>query len=262
MSIHFESLVYSRITGSSTRKMILGYLANRCGDGGQSFVSKSKIARELECSRQTVITTMAALADDGILILIGQKKVANGFIDEYVICREKLAALPMADGSDSDLSKSGHLSTSFTSHVKDVDTDIEGKGNLSSLSQQSSFFETVEGKGSAREAEFDAEFDKVWAAYPRKVGKDAARAKWRAARRKASKDEIGASLWAHIKVWKAGTETSFIPHLATWLHQGRWKDDPHAAANRSETSDDQLDRLMTPDPLASLADHYKPRKLQ
>lgn len=124
-----------------------------------------------------------------------------------------------------------------------------------------SLLETEKKEGSARE--IDAEFEKVWTHYPRKVGKDAARKAWAKARRKSDKDTIGQSLWAHIKVWNNGTAKGFIPHLATWLNEGRWKDEAEHAANRRETSDEQLNGLMTQDPLASLKDHYStPKEIQ
>lgn len=60
---------------------------------------------------------------------------------------------------------------------------------------------------------FDDEFEKVWKAYPRKVGKGAARKAWAKARKRVSKDEIAPSLWAHIQVWNQGTAKDKIPHL-------------------------------------------------
>lgn len=72
-----------------------------------------------------------------------------------------------------------------------------------------------------------AEFEGWWAAYPRKVGKDAARKSYAAAvKRGATPEELLAAL--HRQRWPE--ELRFIPHAATWLNQGRWQDDPGAAA--------------------------------
>lgn len=109
-------------------------------------------------------------------------------------------------------------------------------------------------------AKIQSEFDAVWAAYPRKVGKGNALKAWVKARKIASKDEIAPGLWAHIKVWNGGTPKDKIPHLATWLNGERWHDDAGAAANRAPTSDEQMDALSAPqeDPLGqSFIDSFK-----
>lgn len=74
---------------------------------------------------------------------------------------------------------------------------------------------------------FPPGFDEFWAAYPRKVGKDAA-AKAFAKRR------VGVGLLAQmlaaISTQKTGEQWQrdggqFIPHPATWLNEGRWQDE-------------------------------------
>lgn len=74
----------------------------------------------------------------------------------------------------------------------------------------------------------DGEFDRFYAAYPRKVGKgQAQKAYAQAVRRKASAAEIMAGLDRAKRRWvDDGTEGQFIPHPATWLNGERWADDP------------------------------------
>jgi hypothetical protein len=86
------------------------------------------------------------------------------------------------------------------------------------------------------------EFEQVWAHFPRKVGKGAARAEWVKARRKATYAAITGPLGLWIKLQR-GTPTDKIPHLRTWLHQERWTDDQTHARNRAETTSDRLDWL-------------------
>lgn len=115
------------------------------------------------------------------------------------------------------------------------------------------------------QSNFDDEFEAVWKAYPRKVGKGNAKKAWTKARKIASKDEIAPGLWSHIKVWNGGTAKDKIPHLATWLNGERWHDDANAAANRSANSDEQLDSLTAPqeDPLGQdFLDSFKPSNQQ
>ena len=70
----------------------------------------------------------------------------------------------------------------------------------------------------------DAAFDTFWAAYPRKVGKDAARKAFS----RVSTD-LGTLLAAieaqkQSRQWKA-EGGRYIPNPATWLNQGRWEDE-------------------------------------
>lgn len=75
----------------------------------------------------------------------------------------------------------------------------------------------------------DSEFDGFWGAYPRKVGKQAARKAYRAARKVASLDAIAAGLRAQLPDLRT-RDLHLVPHPSTWLNQRRWEDDPRAAA--------------------------------
>lgn len=78
----------------------------------------------------------------------------------------------------------------------------------------------------------DAYFEEFYAAYPRHVGKEAARRAFvKAVKNKAPAADIieGARRYAAATA-AAGTETRFIAHPATWLNAGRWSDDMQDAA--------------------------------
>ncbi len=75
-------------------------------------------------------------------------------------------------------------------------------------------------------------FALFWSEYPKKVGKDAAQSAW--ARKVKTQDTIKAIMQAvqehrRSEAWKKDNG-QFIPNPATWLNQGRWKDDPAAAS--------------------------------
>lgn len=83
-------------------------------------------------------------------------------------------------------------------------------------------------------------FDTFWTAYPKKVGKGAARKAWdRAVRAGAKLDEILLQLesLARSEQWLRESGR-FVPNPATWLNQGRWED-PAAQdqAEREEVQD-------------------------
>lgn len=88
----------------------------------------------------------------------------------------------------------------------------------------------------------DEEFERVWAKYPRKVGKGAARKAWAKARAKTGFMTIAAPLALWIKLQR-GADPKFIPHFSTWLIEERWGDNQAHARNRAETTADRLDRL-------------------
>ena len=85
----------------------------------------------------------------------------------------------------------------------------------------------------------NAAFDRFWAAYPKKVGKIAARKAF---------DKVRVpieSLLSAIERQKCGSQWSrdngqYIPNPATWLNQGRWDDeiDQGAAQGRPMTAND------------------------
>src|SRR5262245_37611632 len=84
------------------------------------------------------------------------------------------------------------------------------------------------------------EFDEWWRAYPRKVGKQAARRKYEAARAAgAAADELlaGAERYAGAAI---DADPQYVAHPATWLHQGRWQDEDVGIAPRKRSPVENL----------------------
>ena len=84
-------------------------------------------------------------------------------------------------------------------------------------------------------------FDRFWAAYPRKVGKEKAR-------RAFEKLKPGEAdfllmleeLEQQRKAYHWGKENwKFIPHPATWLNQKRWEDETLVAENSNDNPEDE-----------------------
>lgn len=80
----------------------------------------------------------------------------------------------------------------------------------------------------ARKAEadaLDADFEEFYAAYPRHVGKAAARKAYKAAS-KAGADPVDLVKRARLyAIQREGQDPKYTAHPATWLNQGRWEDD-------------------------------------
>ena len=76
------------------------------------------------------------------------------------------------------------------------------------------------------------DFDRFWAAYPRRVAKLAAQRAW--AKQQPPLDAVLATLAWQVPLW-ADTDPRFIPHASTWIHVGRWMDEPPVARVDPET---------------------------
>lgn len=85
-------------------------------------------------------------------------------------------------------------------------------------------------------------FGRFWEAYPNKVGKRAAELEYeRALKRISGPDPPGAILAGlerakQSRKWRE--EPEFIPHPRTWLHQGRWEDQPLEATPHERPHND------------------------
>jgi len=75
---------------------------------------------------------------------------------------------------------------------------------------------------SKRADALDDGFDEFWNYYPKKIGKDKAKTEWNKKKPKID-DVLNALKWQkESEQWVNG----FIPNPATYLSQGRWKDEP------------------------------------
>lgn len=93
-------------------------------------------------------------------------------------------------------------------------------------------------KGERKPPAWEERFDRFWAAYPNKVGKDAARRAW--AKRKPSEELLKRMLEAleaqrHTKKWTV-EGGRFVPNPSTWLNQGRWEDEVQVAPESAEAA--------------------------
>jgi len=73
------------------------------------------------------------------------------------------------------------------------------------------------------------EFEEFWSVYPRKVGKGQARTAFKAALRKATKDELVSAVTKYAEQVR-GKDIAYIAHASTWLHGERWLDETEATA--------------------------------
>ena len=122
MSRKVAALVYSKQAGSMARKAVLAYFADRANDDGTGvWAAKQRIADEVECSKQTVITTVKGLVADGILLETGKRPNGNGYTVEYAISIVAVEALP-------DSKSDGQGVQNWTGQDLDGSTSLTARG--------------------------------------------------------------------------------------------------------------------------------------
>jgi uncharacterized protein YdaU (DUF1376 family) len=84
------------------------------------------------------------------------------------------------------------------------------------------------------------DFDTFWAVYPNKTGKGIAWAKWQQ-KKPPLVDVLEALKWQVVSIDWLKESGRFVPNPATYLHQGRWMDQPRAPA--SKVSDNTLHNM-------------------
>lgn len=114
--------------------------------------------------------------------------------------------------------------------------------NVLTMTTQSAQSSSESGTSSGQSDTVTSSFELFWKAYPRKVGKLAARVIYRKIltdgrdvtiegeriKLKATHEEIMAGLEAWVRTMRTpaglNVEAKYIPHPSTWLNQGRWED--------------------------------------
>lgn len=82
-------------------------------------------------------------------------------------------------------------------------------------------------------------FDRFWAIYPNKTGKQAALKTWSKLKPSAELTESILAAVEYQKTWDRWTKDGgrYIPNPATWLNQGRWEDEPPDSTAHTEPND-------------------------
>jgi hypothetical protein len=139
----------------------------------------------------------------------------------------------MASNTMSAISKSGAVNNSNRNTLKQTKTVTKhiAQGDQVSLIDTSptliSGLTDIHANRENGVGSHERRFDEFWAAYPRKVGKEAARKAWR--RIKPTADHLAKVLLAIENAKKScqwhKDNGQYIPNPATWLNQGRWDDE-------------------------------------
>lgn len=168
------------------------------------------LAREFNCGRDQIRGVLKELSDAGYMRL-EKSQNAKGHWESRWFVLEEPAGVEQPSARQPATGKQG-----FGESGPITRTDLPRTDNNPPTPKG----ECVEG------------FANFWKSYPKKVGKDAAETAWK--RKVKSPETIKAILeavktQAQSDAWKKDGG-QFVPNPATWLNQGRWKDDPAAAS--------------------------------
>lgn len=186
-----------------TAKIVLLSLASYCNGAGECWPSQRTIAEDSCMTDRSVRNAIAWLVEHGYLEVRPRPNQSN----IYIITAMK----------DEDMDHEEKFSDEVDSNITKLDLSKRAKSNLTSSAEKSS---------ARRDSPFFLAF---WQAYPRRVGKGAARIAFDKATRSADPNEIVQAAIAYSKhCQEMGIEMKFRPYPATWLHGERWEDDLEA----------------------------------
>lgn len=223
MSVRVMSLVWDNFNRGGSEKLVMLAMADWCNDDGLSLhPSHEAVAKKCCISRVQAQRVVKGLVDDGFLEVVGnQFGGAPGTTKKYRLCIEKLKEMGITDdtgiASDTGITQvQRRVSPSAeTGITDDTQTTIEPPIDppvVTPLPPDA----------------VDDKFLEFWSAYPKKVGKEAARKVWVKIKKPAeSLDAILTALaWQSKSAQWTKNQGQFIPNPSTYLSQQRWLDEP------------------------------------
>lgn len=254
MSIKLMSLVFDT-TFQPTPKIVLMALADRADDnGGSLWPGVKEVARKSSLSERQTQRVLHWLDGLGLVPVVGNQY--GGKPGDTVQRRINVQLLrsyangsPAPRMSDSTGDKTAPVKGKTGDKTAPVTGDMEDAGRVTSKTETGDMGVTQYTSDPSVDTPpppkppkggDGGRFDAFWSAYPKKVGKDAARKAFE--RRKVGAELLVVMLkaigtQAHSQEWtKDGGQ--YIPNPSTWLNQGRWQDEltpAHAAATPAAT---------------------------
>ena len=199
-----------------TAKIVLLALARYSNSIGECFPSRDTLSEDSCLSIRTIVSAIQWLKANGYIHIESRNGTSNFYI---IIAMED-------EMKDPTRAKSAHEVDSNITKL-----DFTNKVSLSSRAK------------SAR-PHASPFFEAFWNAYPRRIGKGAARISFARACDFANPNDIVQAAIVYSKhCLDQGTEIQFIPHPSTWLNQERWEDDLVAEKAQVKKTGSFLDEL-------------------
>ena len=199
------------------------YIFMRSHRDGWNITSTS-VAHALGMNKETVANAINDLIESGHMRRI-EKRSENGTFAgwDYEILSGRATVSGKSGRGDFTVSgftgtglagtgKSGRIRRLYSKKTKEI----------TSLSQE----DHAQTSGSSERESRSDRFDEFWDAYPRKVGKKKARAKFAAAVKAAGDAQRVIDGARRLAADPNLPDKQFIPHPTTWLERGGWDDEP------------------------------------
>lgn len=206
MSHYMTGLAMRQVGLKPATKIVLYWIANHHNEStGKCFPSHKRLAQLCEMTDRSIRTHIEFLINAGLLTKH----------DNY-----------RDNGSQTSNSYELHLMDTETPR-KNIPTPLEKisdqpQKNLPTLNLGSNNLGNEQYINELDHADLD--FNRFYALYPRKIGKEAARKSFAKSLKKAPAQKIIEAADQFALACR-GKEKKFIPHPATWLNQGRWDDE-------------------------------------
>lgn len=198
-------------------KMVLLALANRHNPDTGCFPSLTKIGEDVGCSRSTVIRCLELLQQRGLISAEKEfrqngSQTSNRYVFGFEVGGSTLT--PPQCHTDTPPVSERHPHKQVRNKQLSLTKDI-----------------------------IEQTFEDLWKRYPVKKGKGAALISFGKACAKHDMQFLSDRLGAYISSVE-GRDKKYIPHLATWLNQGRWDDELDTPDFKDMSTSQQMDHIL------------------
>lgn len=216
------------VKATPTHKLILWAMADMANDHAECWPSMPALVAATGLTDRGIQKAIPSMVQQGLIVV---ERSAGGRSNRYHLTLQEPRTTFTVPAPETPNLIRGEPRTPFTvnpepgspstpNHVRSTPNPVHP--------------EPSEAKVEARELTLSAQavaahdgFASWWAAYPRKIGKDAARTAYAAALKRGVKSD---QLIEALRRQHWPDEMRFVPHPRTWLAQGRWQDNPRHAA--------------------------------
>lgn len=177
-------------------KVLLIELAKYSNAEGECFPARETLSKGSQIPLRSIARSLQWLANEGHIRIVSRSGTSNFYI---ITCMED----EMTKGTRAKL-------------AHEVDSNITKLDIISNTSSRAKLAHPLDTPA----------FQSFWSAYPRRIGKGAARLAFAKVCRYEDANVIiqGAMDYSKHSI-EVGTEMQFIPHPATWINQERWYDE-------------------------------------
>jgi len=222
MSIELISQALNESTADGVTKLVLIGLCNHANSDGLCWPSVSRLATYGNCSERTVQRCLAKLVASGEVTVM--RKGGGRSATHYQIMLRERTDLRGDIGVTGDKGVTPEV-TRVSPHPRH-----RCHPNRNITVNEPSLINTSN------------QFDQFWQQYPKKVGKGAARTKFKTAMKLVSFDELMAGL-VRLNA-NLPSDPKFIPHPSTWLSQERWSDEPARSSQQSTDTGEKGNQFL------------------